>query len=494
MKRRILIGLLALGSLVATQAQAENRFIVRETGGLPVMEAICTLLGCDVAEGLDGTLGQVFLVTTSDATDPKTFLEELLQETGVVDAELDLLAHTADSGYHIPSALRDTKPVDYFGTTVPEGYVNQPANQIVGLSTTQSDFDVKGAGVVAVIDTGIDPSHPALKNVLVPGYDFTRNQSGEADEKQDVTLTHKPYASTPRWTSPNIAAAVDQSTAAVVDKNPGYADFGHGTMVAGVIHVVAPGASLMPLKAFKANGTGYASDIIRAIYWAEQNDANVINMSFNLAAYSEEVAKALDRATLEGIICVAAAGNEGKEILVYPAALKDVMGVASTTNEDQRSTFSNYGPKLVWVAAPGEGIVTTYPFSTYAAGWGTSFSAPYVSGVAALMLDYEGSLLRDIKLFLDQSDAANATAHAKWINAELGHGRLDAYQAVQAWRQTHGAVRERLGQNAPPVRLPPVNIRKVRDEDPCSRFATSRLITIRGMGFAGVQSTKSPWK
>ena len=61
------------------------------------------------------------------------------------------------------------------------------------------------------------------------------------------------------------------------------------------------------------------------------------------------------------------------------------MGVASTNNSDQRSTFSNYGNKIVWVAAPGEGIVTTYPFGSYAAGWGTSFSSPLVSGTAALL-------------------------------------------------------------------------------------------------------------
>jgi thermitase len=232
---------------------------------------------------------------------------------------------------------------------------------------------------------------------------------------------------------------VDQSTVAVVDGNPAYSDFGHGTMVAGVIHLVAPGAMLMPLKAFRSDGTGYTSDIVRAVYWAIQNNANIINMSFNLAAYSTELKNAVNYATLHGVICVAAAGNQGEDILVYPAALPNVIGVASTSNDDQRSSFSNYGRDLVWIAAPGEGIVTTYPFATYAAAWGTSFSAPFVSGAAALMLDYGGSLLMDILIFQNQSDSANALSHAQPINPDLGHGRIDFYQALGAWRRLVGA-------------------------------------------------------
>src|SRR6266478_2294566 len=91
--------------------------------------------------------------------------------------------------------------------------------------------------------------------------------------------------------------------------------------------------------------------------------------------------------------------------IVYPAALQnDVMGVASTTNQDTRSQFSNYGNAIVWVAAPGEAIVSTYPYSTYAAGWGTSFSAPFVSGGAALLHNLQPTTV--------QSGAAVAIAHA----------------------------------------------------------------------------------
>jgi subtilisin family serine protease len=429
MKHRALLGFI-LCAFWAVPAQAENRFIVRDTGGLATLQKICKTLGCNVAEALDAEalnapLAQVFLLTAADSVNPTTFLQILLTQPGVVDAEGDQLAHTA--GYTIPKSLSDTKPVNYFGQTVARGYITQPAVQIINLSNAQNTFHLKGAGIVAVIDTGIDPNHPVLKNMLVPGYDFTRNQPGEGDETLDVTLSSIPTVGGATWVNQQSAANLDQSTAAVVDGNPDCSAFGHGTMVAGIIHLVAPGASLMPLKAFRADGTGYNSEIIRAIYFAVFHNANILNMSFNVAGYSLELKKAVDFAAFKGLISVAAAGNSGKEILVYPAAFVSVMGIASTSDKDQRSSFSNYGTQLVWVAAPGEGVVTTYPFATYAAGWGTSFSTPFVAGVAALMLDVRSSC--------NESQSAQAIAHAKPVDSTLGYGRLDAYQAVQAWRQ-----------------------------------------------------------
>jgi subtilisin family serine protease len=195
-------------------------------------------------------------------------------------------------------------------------------------------------------------------------------------------------------------------------------------MVSGIIHLVAPTALIMPLKAFKADGTGYLSDVLRAIYFAVQNGARVINMSFSFSTYSAEVANALKYANRHRLICVSSAGNDGKEEIVYPAALSGVMGVASTTNNDTLSTFSNYGEELVWVAAPGEGIITTYPFGTFGAGWGTSFSAPFVSGAAALLLN--------VSMSFNESSAERALANAVWISPDLGNGRLDLYQAVAA--------------------------------------------------------------
>src|SRR5207248_8166948 len=100
------------------------------------------------------------------------------------------------------------------------------------------------------------------------------------------------------------------------------------------------------------------------------------------------------------------------------------MGVASTSDQDTRSSFSNYGDEIVWVAAPGEAIVTTYPFSTYAAGWGTSFSAPFVSGGSSLLLNKQANT--------NESQAARAVAHAVPIGPDMGNGRLDLVQALGA--------------------------------------------------------------
>jgi subtilisin family serine protease len=414
--------------------QAAERFIVRINSGSTSIQAVCLLTGCSVVEGIDGALGQVFLVTMPDSIDPSIALQTLSSATGVTNAEPDLLAHTADASNQIPLALQDNTPVSYYRSTVPHGYISQPATQIVRLTDMRTTYpNATGAGTVAVIDTGIDPNHPALQSVLLPGYDFTRNQSG-ADETSDVSLSNAPVVTgvQPQWVKGNgsgsldqsTAAVVDQSTAAVVDGNAQYSDFGHGTMVAGIVHLVAPTAKILPLKVFGSDGTGYTSDILRGIYRAVELQANVLNMSFHLASYSREVENALNYANRKGAISVAAAGNEGENTLVYPAALSVVMGVASTTNDDQLSSFSNYGPQLVWVAAPGEGIVTTYPFSTYAASWGTSFSTPFVSGTVAAMLSISPSS--------NQNGSAQAIAHAKSIDPNAGHGRLDIYQAIQA--------------------------------------------------------------
>ena len=450
MKGRVWLAGVLLALLWATPAKADTGIIIRTTGGLSALQVFCSLplSPCTIVGSLDGTLGQVFLVTTP--LDPTTFINLLGGTvgglTGFVDAEVNQLLSLVDLHNLVPTPISPTLMSDRSSVAYPAGsstpawnsYVNQPAASIVEIQNAQNSFKVTGTGVVADIDTGVDPTHPVLQPVLVPGdgYDFTRNQPG-GSELNDVAPSDFPTYPPPTCSSStcpapaqvnqSTAAVLDQSTAAVLDGNGNpnkYAAFGHGAMVMGIIHLVAPTAQLMPLKAFHSDGTASLSDILRAIYYGVQNNANVINMSFDMKTSSVELQKALDYANKQNVICAASSGNDGTQEIVYPAALQnDVMGVASTTNQDTRSQFSNYGNAIVWVAAPGESIVSTYPFNTYAAGWGTSFSAPFVSGGAAL--------LHNLSTATAQSGAALATSHAVPLtDPGMNNGRLDLCMAL----------------------------------------------------------------
>jgi hypothetical protein len=404
--------------------------IVRTNLGLAGLQSVCASNGCTVVEGLDGSEGQVFLVQPAQGLLPEVLAAVLNLVNGILDAEPDQLLAIPPSPSNggpvqttIPAYLYDETPVNYFGSVVWNGYVTQPAAQIIRAAQAQSTFDVTGSGIVADVDTGVDPNHPALKPVLLDGYDFTRNQPGGSEMNDLNGATGSACSSCQAaFVDQHTAAMLDQHTAAMLDGSP-YSAFGHGTEVMGMIHLVAPTAQLLPLKAFSSSGTGTLSNILRAIYYATQNGANVINMSFEMSSSSTALTDAISYANSYNVVCTASAGNDGEDEEVYPAGLqKYVMGVASTNDFDQRSSFSNYGDQVVWVAAPGENIVTTYPFGTYSVTSGTSFTSPMVAGTAAL--------LRGVQSNINQSSAASAVASADWIGPNMGNGELDVYRAV----------------------------------------------------------------
>ncbi len=436
----LLGGLLStVGSTLSNLTSPQPGVIVRTNLGLAGLQNVCLLNGCSVVGNIDGNLNQVFLVRPTQGLLPNLLAGVLRLVTGILDAEPDQTLvippnpTSQSTTSNPPPGLWDTTPVNYYGNTVTDGYVNQPAAKIVEISQAHSVFNVSGTGIVADIDTGVDPNHPAFQGVMLPGWDFTRNQPG-GSEMNDISMSAPPPCNScpAAYVNQHTAAMLDQHTAAMLDGSQ-YEAFGHGTMVMGVIHLVAPTAQLMPLKAFSANGNGSLSNIIAAVYYAVQNHASVINMSFDMLQSSTEFTDAINYANSNHVILVASAGNDGVEEMVYPAGLQnDVMGVASTNNQDQRSSFSNYGNQIVWVAAPGEGIITTYPFGIYAAGWGTSFSSPFVAGTADLVWNMQS---QDT-----QSQASWAISHAQFVGLNMGYGRLNVYWTLSALNPLQGLL------------------------------------------------------
>jgi subtilisin family serine protease len=180
----------------------------------------------------------------------------------------------------------------------------------------------------------------------------------------------------------------------------------------------------MPLKVFHADGTGNISDIVRAIYYATDNGAKVINMSFSSRVASPALTAAIQYADSNRVIAISSAGNEGRELRVYPAS-SGAIGVASTNHADLRSSFSNYGEGSAKTAAPGEALITSYPGGNYAGVWGTSFSSALVSGTAALIVQVNAQA--------NQGIMRDALHHGQRIgDQDIGDARLDALSVVQS--------------------------------------------------------------
>src|SRR5207249_8161973 len=175
MKGRVWLAGVLLALLWATPAKADTGIIIRTTGGLSALQVFCSLplSPCTIVGSLDGTLGQVFLVTTP--LDPTTFINLLGGTvgglTGFVDAEVNQLLSLVDLHNLVPTPISPTLMSDRSSVAYPAGsstpawnsYVNQPEASIVEIQNAQNSFKVTGTGVVADIDTGVDPTHPVLQ-------------------------------------------------------------------------------------------------------------------------------------------------------------------------------------------------------------------------------------------------------------------------------------------------------------------------------------------
>lgn len=235
---------------------------------------------------------------------------------------------------------------------------------------------------VAVIDTGVDTSHPELSSRLwrnpgeIAGNGVDDDRNGYVDDVHGWNFAD--------WTAQTYAAADGDS---------------HGTHVAGVIAArrnngagiagIADNGRIMVLKFLKPGG-GYTSDAIVAIQYAVAKGAKVINASWGGSGYSQALCDAISQAGAAGVVFVAAAGNSGTDndaAPVWPAncPASSLISVAATTQDDGLASFSNRGAMQVDVGAPGKDVYSTIP-GGYGYKSGTSMAAPQVSGIAAAVI------------------------------------------------------------------------------------------------------------
>ena len=303
-------------------------------------------------------------------------------------------------------------------------YFNQPAFRLIGAPAAG-----QGKGVtVAVIDTGVDPTHPLLAGKLVPGADCVGGACAagvipsiwndpQLDQSTVIILEQSTVIILEQSTV--IILESDKATALAGTQLPG--DAGHGTMVSSLIAGAAPGASVMPIRAFQADGSANLSDIVAAIIYAVNNGAQVINMSFSTQD-DPTLADAITVATAAGVLCVASADNTNSNTAVYPAAYngpgQQVIGVGSVDSWTGlfKSSFSEYGKPSVDLYAPGENLIAAFPGNHFALASGTSFSTAMVSGAAATLIsqrphdtlqNYASALINDGPLVWNPADGTH---------------------------------------------------------------------------------------
>lgn len=277
--------------------------------------------------------------------------------------------------------------------------------------------NIKGSGVkIGVLDTGIDYTHPDLKDNYKGGFNFVNNNSDPWDDN-----------------------CLD------------YYKTCHGTHISGTIVAelngfgvvgVAPEAGIYAIKVLDGGGFGTASTILSGIEWAMNNNMNIISMSLESTENNSAVLDAINVAYNSGILLVAAGGNTGGGPVLYPAAYDSVIAVTAIDQNAQRAIFSPIDPKIE-VAAPGVNINSTVCISGinhclqegYGPRSGTSMAVPHVTGEAALIYstnfpDVNGDGKRDNK---DVRQIIDNTAFHPGIPGRdniYGYGIVDSQNAI----------------------------------------------------------------
>jgi subtilisin family serine protease len=317
-----------------------------------------------------------------------SLIQALLTCSNVEWAELNRYVHAVEG-----------QTQSFFVGMDPDAYGTQYAWELIHLAQAHAEATATGV-LVAILDTGVDASHEVMAGRALTGFDFLAMSPG----------------------APDIGNSGDDDGDGDVDEL-----VGHGTFLAGIVAAVAPGAMILPVKVLEGDGWGDVFGVAQGIAYAVDSGAGVINLSIATSEPSQTLSDAIAAARAAGSVVVVAAGNDNlSDPGPFPAAYPDAVTVAATDADDEMAEFSNYG-QFVDLCAPGVDVVSCFPNGEYAIGQGTSISAAFVSGVAALVRSAD----------LDASPeevVAAVTAGVVPLEDDdglLGSGRIDAQQALE---------------------------------------------------------------
>ena len=305
----------------------------------------------------------------------------------------------------------------------PDQYAHQLIQMTDAWDISTGSHDV----VVAVLDTGVDTNHPDLKDNIWVNIDEIPNNEIDDDNNGYVDDVSG-------WNFEN-------NNNDVIPENSWDSILGHGTNVAGVIAADGNNGEGVTginwqcsIMALRISLDLTSAEVAEGLDYAAANGAHVLNMSFGGDTFGPEgdiiINEAIDNAFAQGLLLTASAGNDAIAMPNYPAAYYNVMAVASTDGEDIKTGHSNFGP-WVDISAPGTDIVTTDLGGEYISTAGTSFSAPYIGAVGALVLSYRPDLTNmDIRAILENTTDPVYYGQVNPDESYIGTGRVNAYQAL----------------------------------------------------------------
>ena len=397
----VVLSTVAAPALLADDDIVEGEAIL-ELNPSATIEEILTDYGLVLLDGIPQW--KIYLVELPAAADPVAVLAALEDDPRLDEAE-------PHRRFETPEGVQISIP-DLDFTYTPDSYVQQPA--VPQIHAAEATARYTGAGViVAVLDSGVDFQHPALRpNLVLPGRDFAGGDG--TGREQDNGLDD------------DLDGLIDESS-------------GHGTFVAGLIRLVAPDARILSVRVLDSDGKGTGFTVARGILFALESQADVINLSLGMEVESAVLEEALKAAKQQGAVVVAAAGNRGVQSVDFPASSARTVAVAAVDGNGVRAPFSSYGSE-VDVSTPGVDLLSTFSGSIYVDWSGTSFATPLISAAAALMRERYPSLGVD-QLVPLLAQSAQPDGNGPALDGLMGAGVADLDALTQTTADDRSSLR-----------------------------------------------------